>query len=223
VNIHLTSDQLPREKLLRDGPEVLSDVELLAIFLGTGTRGQSVLALAGQLIEQFGDLRGLLDADAERVTAVSGMGPAKYASLRASQELSVRYMQSAAKQRDVIIDPNMTRRYLCAKLRHQEREVFACLYLDNQHRLISYEELFYGTIDGASIHPREVVKRVLYHNAAAAIFAHNHPSGVAEPSSADKRITERLQSALMLIDVRVLDHMVVGDVEVVSFAERGLL
>jgi|TARA_B110000196_G_C20850581_1_gene522627 DNA repair protein RadC len=170
VNIHLTSDQLPREKLLRDGPEVLSDVELLAIFLGTGTRGQSVLALAGQLIEQFGDLRRLLDADAEGVPAVSGMGPAKYAALRASQELSIRCMQSAAKQRDVITDPNMTRRYLYAKLRHQEREVFSCLYLDNQHRLISYEELFYGTIDGASIHPREVVKRVFYHKCCSSDF-----------------------------------------------------
>jgi DNA repair protein RadC len=158
VNIHLTSDQLPREKLLRDGPEVLSDVELLAIFLGTGTRGQSVLALAGQLIEQFGDLRGLLDADAERVTAVSGMGPAKYASLRASQELSVRYMQSAAKQRDVIIDPNMTRRYLCAKLRHQEREVFACLYLDNQHRLISYENCSTGPLTVPAFIPERLSK-----------------------------------------------------------------
>jgi len=223
VNIHLTNEELPRETLFRDGPEVLSDAELLAIFLGTGTRGQSVLALAGQLLKQFGDQRGLLVADAKRVRALRGMGPAKYASLKASQELSIRYMQSAAKRGNVITDPNMTRRYLCAKLRHQEREVFACLYLDNQHRLISYEELFLGTIDSASIHPREVVKRVLFHNAAATIFAHNHPSGVAEPSSADKRITERLQSALMLIDVRVLDHMVVGDVEVVSFAERGLL
>jgi DNA repair protein RadC len=223
VNIHLTADELPREKLMRDGPEVLSDVELLAIFLGTGTAGQSVLMLAGQLLKQFGDLRGLLEADAERITAVPGMGPEKYASLIASQELSVRCVQSAAKRRDVLTDLTMSRRYRCAKLRHQEREVFACLYLDNQHRLISYEELFFGTIDSVSIHPGEVVKMVLFHNAAAMIFAHNHPSGVAESSSADKRITERLQSALMLIDVRVLDYMIVGDVEVVSFAERGWL
>jgi DNA repair protein RadC len=165
----------------------------------------------------------LLEADAETLTGARGMGPAKFAQLRAALELTQRYLQAGFERGDAISDPAVTRQYLKGKLRGYGREVFACMYLDNQHRLISYEELFFGTIDGASVHPREVVKRVLKHNAAAVIFAHNHPSGVAEPSQADRRITDRLKSALLLVDVRVLDHMIVGDQEVLSFAERGLL
>lgn len=213
----------PREKLLQLGPGALSDPELVAIFLRTGVRGRPVMALARELLVQFDGVRGLLEASAVEVIAAPGMGVAKYAQLRAALELSERYLQCGFERGEAITDPTLTRRYLMGKLRHYSREVFACMYLDNQHRLIQYEELFFGTIDGASVHPREVVKRALDHNAAAVIFAHNHPSGLAEPSQADQRITDRLKSALLLVDVRVLDHMVVGDQEVVSFAERGFL
>ncbi len=213
----------PREKLMRHGPSALDDAELLAIFIRTGTPRRSALGIARDLLARFGDLRGVLTSEPSQVIAVSGIGMAKYTQLRACLELSVRYFECGCRRGDVISDPGMTRLYLKSRLRDYEREVFAVLLLDNQHRLIAYEELFYGTIDGASVHPREVVKRVLAVNAAAVIFAHNHPSGVAEPSQADRRITERLKSALLLVDVRVLDHMVVGDEDVVSFAERGLL
>ncbi len=213
----------PREKLLQLGARTLSDAELVAIFLRTGSRGRSVMTLAGELLARFDGVRGLLEASDKDVIAAPGMGLAKFAQLRAALELSERYLQCGFERGDAITDPGMTRRYLMGKLRRYPREVFACMYLDNQHRLIKYEELFFGTIDGASVHPREVVKRALEHNAAAVIFAHNHPSGLAEPSQADQRITDRLKSALLLVDVRVLDHMVVGDREVVSFAERGYL
>lgn len=213
----------PQEKLLATGPGQLSDAELLAIFLRTGMKGKPVMALAQELLEQFDGIRGLLEADQDQLTLIQGVGLAKYVLLKAALELSERYLQSGLERGDAISDPGSTRAYLTGKLRGYSREVFACMFLDNQHRLIRYEELFFGTIDGASVHPREVVKRVLEYNAAAVIFAHNHPSGVAEPSQADRRITERLKSALLLIDVRVLDHMIVGDHEVLSFAERGFL
>lgn len=221
--IEWPTEERPREKLIRLGPDALSDTELLAIFLGTGVRGESVMALAGGLLREYGNVRGLLDADADQLLCARGIGKARYARLRAALELSQRYLQASFERGDAISDPGITRQYLTARLRGYGREVFAVMFLDNQHRLIRYEELFFGTIDGASVHPREVVKQVLKHNAAAVIFAHNHPSGVAEPSQADRRITERLKSALMLVDVRVLDHMIVGDGEVLSFAERGLL
>lgn len=213
----------PREKLLVLGASALSDAELVSIFLGTGCKGKTVLEVARDLLVQFGGLRGLLEAEAELLTTAQGVGPARYARLQAALELSGRYLQSGFERGDFISDPGSTRQYLKGKLRGYGQEVFACMYLDNQHRLIRYEELFFGTIDGASVHPREVVKRVLKYNAAAVIFAHNHPSGLAEPSQADRRITDRLKSALLLVDVRVLDHMIVGDDEVLSFAERGLL
>lgn len=216
-------DERPREKLLQQGAAALSDAELLAIFIRTGTRDRPALRIARELLARFGDLRGLLEATPAAATAVPGIGPAKFAPLLAALELASRYLECRCRRGDVIGDPGSTRDYLKGKLRHQQREIFAVMLLDNQHRLITYEELFFGTIDGASVHPREVVKQVLIHNAAAVIFAHNHPSGVAEPSQADRRITERLKAALLLIDVRVLDHMVVGDSEVVSFAERGLI
>jgi len=213
----------PREKLLARGPAALSDAELLAIFLGTGTRDIPVMQLAGELLQKFRGVRGLLEADQAQLVSAKGMGVAKSAQLRAALELTERYLQAGFDRGDPLTDPVTTGRFLKSKLRGYTREVFACLYLDNQHRLIRYEELFFGTIDGASVHPREVVKRVLFHNAAAVIFAHNHPSGVAEPSQADKRITDRLKSALLLVDVRVLDHLIVGDEQVTSFAKRGLL
>tara|TARA_R110002072_G_scaffold1369_9_gene11394 strand:+ start:2612 stop:3313 length:702 start_codon:yes stop_codon:yes gene_type:complete len=213
----------PREKLLARGASSLTDAELVAIFLRTGTSKQSVLLLANNLIQQLGGLRGLLEADYQTLTQCHGIGLAKFVQLQAALELGERFLFARLERGDGLLDPATTRRFLKSKLRDYDREVFACLFLDNQHRVISYEELFFGTIDGASVHPREVVKRVLHHNAAAVIFAHNHPSGVAEPSQADQRITDRLKSALMLVDVRVLDHMIVGDSEVMSFAETGLI
>ena len=212
-----------REKLLKHGSKALTDQEILAIFLRTGTRKKGVMALSRELIETFGGLRGLLQADQAEILTVNGIGEATYVQLKAALEMTERYIETGLQRGDALSDPIMTRRHLKSKLRNYDREVFACLYLDNQHRLIRYQELFFGTIDGASVHPREVVKSVLVENAAAVIFAHNHPSGIAEPSQADERITRHLKSALALIGVRVLDHMIVGDKEVVSFAERGLL
>ena len=214
---------MPREKLFQYGPRALSDEELVAIFLGVGTRKMSVLELAGELLKHFNGLRGLMQASRIDLERVHGVGAARYAQLATALEMSTRYLQHGMERGETISDPGVTRRFLLSKLRPYTREVFACLFLDNQHRLIAYEEMFFGTIDGASVHPREVLRRALELNAAAVVFAHNHPSGVAEPSQADKRITERLSSALTLVDIRVLDHMVVGDTEVVSFAERGLL
>ena len=217
------AQERPREKLLARGVGALSDAELLAVFLSTGTRGRPVLELARDLLQEFGGVRGLMEADPATLMAAPGLGLAKAAQLRPAVALTERCLQASFERGDPMTDPTATGRFLKSKLRGYAREVFACLYLDNQHRLIRYEELFFGTIDGASVHPREVVKRVLFHNAAAVIFAHNHPSGIAEPSQADQRITDRLKSALLLVDVRVLDHMIVGDQQVMSFAARGLL
>lgn len=211
----------PREKLLSGGPQILSDAELLAIFLRCGSRGQSAVELARNLIGEFAGLRQLLLADRKRLCAVKGLGPAKYAQLQAVLELARRHLGEALQRGETLKNPTETKRYLNARLRDYAHEVFACLFLDTRHRLISYEELFRGTIDGASVHPREVVRRALEHNAAAVVLAHNHPSGLAEPSDADRRITRRLQDALNLVDIRVLDHMVIGDQVTVSFAERG--
>ncbi len=213
----------PREKLLRIGAQALTDAELLSIFLRTGTPRRSVLQVAQAMLTRFGSFHSLLAARQEEITAVSGVGPAKYAELRAALELAERCLRSGFDRGEAITDPLITGRFLRNRLGRYEREVFACLFLDNQHRLIEYEEMFFGTIDGASVHPREVVKRALENNAAAVIFAHNHPSGVAEPSQADQRITDRLRSALALVDIRVLDHMIIGESDVLSFAERGLL
>lgn len=213
----------PREKLLQRGPQALSDAELLAILLRTGTRGKSAVDLGRELLAEFGDLRGLFAADQGRLCKAPGLGPAKYAELQAVLEMARRHLGESLQRGTPLSDPAATRRYLIAKLRDRPHEVFCCLYLDNRHRVIAFEELFRGTLDGASVHPREVVRRLLVHNAAAVIFAHNHPSGVAEPSDADRRLTQRLKDALALVDVRVLDHFVVGDGETASFAERGLL
>jgi len=213
----------PREKLLSLGASALSDAELLAIFLRIGCAGKSAVDLARELLTQYGGLRPLLEASQAEFCRGLGLGSAKYAQLQAVLEMARRHLAATLKAGDILSSPAQVRQYLSAQLRHQPREVFAVLFLDNQHRLIAYDELFFGTIDGASVYPREVVKKALARNAAAVILAHNHPSGVAEPSQADQRITERLQAALNLVDVRVLDHMVVGDEEVVSFAERGLI
>jgi len=216
------ADERPREKLLLRGPGALTDAELLAIFLRTGVAGKTAVDLARELLEIYGGLRDLLSADRKSFCAGAGLGQAKYALLQAVLEMGRRHLYEIVERGDVLTSPEATRGYLISRLRDIPYEVFACLFLDNKHRVIAYEELFRGTIDGASVHPREVVKRALHHNAAAVILAHNHPSGVAEPSQADERITQRLKDALALVDIRVLDHMVVGD-EVVSFAERGLI
>ena len=213
----------PRERLLTNGPESLSDAELLAIFLRVGRPGCSAVEMARELLGQFGSLRGLLNADFDRFTARPGLGPAKYVQLKAVMEMARRNLLASLGERPALSDPAQAKRYFTSWLRDRQREVFAALFLDNRHRVLRCEALSVGTIDGASVYPREVVRRCLELGAAAVVFAHNHPSGVAEPSDADRRITRRLRDALGLIDVRVLDHLVVGDGEVVSFAERGLL
>lgn len=216
------AQERPREKLLARGAETLTDAELLAIFLRTGVAGKTAVDLARELLVTFGGLRTLLKADKKAFCAGNGLGEAKYAQLQAVLEMGRRHLKESLHRGDILSCPEATRRFLAAHLRDNSAEVFACLFLDNRHRVIEYEELFQGTIDGASVHPREVVKRALYYNAAAVILAHNHPSGIAEPSQADERITQRLKDALALVDIRVLDHIIIGD-EVVSFAERGLL
>ncbi|MFT5691075.1 MAG: DNA repair protein RadC [Oceanicoccus sp.] len=213
----------PREKLIKLGASSLSNAELLAIFLRTGTPGMTAVDLSRQLLSQFGGLRALLSADQGEFCKGYGLGLAKFAQLQAVLEIGRRHLQEGMERGDSLTSADMTRQYLTAKLRDQQQEQFACLFLDSQHRVINFEILFYGTIDSASVYPREVVKRCLQLNAAAVILAHNHPSGVAEPSQADERITARLIAALALVDIRVLDHFIVGDGQLVSFAERGLL
>ena len=213
----------PREKLLARGAQALSDAELVAIFVGSGTAGRTALDLAREVLAHFGDLRATLDAGQRQFCRLPGVGDACYAQLQAAQELSRRYLECRLRRGAALESPADTRRFLSARLRRHEHEVFACLFLDNRHRLICFEELFRGTVNGASVHPREIAKRALHHNAAAVIIAHNHPSGVAEPSQADRAITGRIRDAMALIDVRVMDHLVVGDGEIVSFAERGWL
>ena len=213
----------PREKLLDKGPEALSDAELLAIFLRTGIKGKTAVDLSRDLLNQFGSLRALLSTSLDDFCSAPGLGPAKYTQLQATLEMGRRHLQEQIKNHDCLTSPKHTRDYLKSKLTGRPYEVFCCLYLDNQHRVLKFEELFRGTIDGASVYPREVVKNTLDNRAAAVIFAHNHPSGITEPSLADKQITKRLIEALALIDVRVLDHIIIGNGEVTSFAEQGLL
>lgn len=213
----------PREKLIANGARALSDAELLAIFLRTGTPGQTAVELACALLMEFGGLRQLFQASQQQLCAAHGLGPAKFAQLQAVLELARRHLGEHLQRGDLLLNPETTRRYLITTLGDLPHEVFCCLFLDTRHRLICYEELFQGTIDGASVHPREVVRRALHHNAAALILAHNHPSGSAEPSDADQRITRRLKDALHLVDIRVLDHLVIGDRTAMSFAERGWL
>lgn len=215
-------DERPREKLLIKGAEALSDAELLAIFLRTGCKGYTAVDLARQLLDNFGGLKPMLRASQTDFCQHKGLGDAKYAQLQAVLEMAKRHLLEQLSRGDALCSPAQTRQYLSAQLASFPHEVFACLFLDNRNRVISFEKMFYGTIDGASVYPREVVSMALKQNAAAVIFAHNHPSGVAEPSQADQQITQRLKDALALVDIRVLDHFVVGD-EVVSFAERGLL
>ncbi|MDD1605294.1 MAG: DNA repair protein RadC [Methylococcaceae bacterium] len=217
------AEDRPREKLLQRGSAALTDAELLAIFLRTGVKGKSAVDLARDLLADFGSLKSLLDADHQRFCQAHGLGDAKYAQLQAVLEMAKRHFKEILQRGNALTSPDITRAYLSAQLRGYSYEVFACLFLDNQHRVIQLDELFRGTIDGASVYPREVVRKALHHNAAAVIFAHNHPSGIAEPSTADKHITEKLKQALALFDIRVLDHFIIGDGDPYSFAEHGLL
>ncbi|HKK16031.1 MAG TPA: DNA repair protein RadC [Gammaproteobacteria bacterium] len=213
----------PREKLLKRGPVALSDAELLAIFLRTGTSGKTAVDLSRELLAGFGSLRALVECRVTEFCRGKGLGPSKYVQIQAAIELGKRYLESGLQETDVLTSPQSTREYLLAQLRAYPHEVFACLFLNNRHHIISFDKMFNGTIDGASVYPREVVKQALGHNAAAVIFAHNHPSGVAEPSSADISLTRRLKTALELVDIRVLDHFVIAANQAVSLAERGLI
>jgi DNA repair protein RadC len=213
----------PREKLLEQGSGSLTDSELLAVLLRTGARGRSAVDVARGLLTQFGSLRALLSAERGLAFAAPGLGPARYATLQAALELTRRHYQELMTRGSALCNPRLTREYVHMRLRDLPYEVFCCLYLDSRHRVLAFEELFRGTIDGASVHPREVVRQALARNAAAVILVHNHPSGLAEPSQADELITRRLRDALALVDIRVVDHLVVGDAVCESFAERGLL
>ena len=244
-------NERPREKLLANGVHSLSDAELLAVLLGgSGRRGLDAVAMARELLSRHQSLRGLLSAQRNhRLPAAStpgtadiagmpstagivgtvgtvrnvGLGPAGYCRLQAAVELARRHYAEAMRAGPPLDSPQATRDFLIRRLRDTPHELFCCLHLDNRHRLIAFDELFRGTIDGASVHPREVVKQALARNAAAVILAHNHPSGVAEPSQADELVTRRLREALQLVDIRVLDHMIVADNGCLSFAESGLL
>jgi DNA repair protein RadC len=213
----------PREKLLERGPQALSDAELVALLLGSGTKGRSAVDLARSLLAEFGSLREMLAADRQRWEGQVGIGPARYAALMASIEIARRHLKEPLRTTSALTAPDPTRRFLLAQLRDRPYEVFCCLFLDNRHRLLAFEEIFRGTIDGASVHPREVVRQTLLHNAASVIVAHNHPSGSIEPSEADEGVTRRLRQALALVDVRLLDHLIVGDGKCFSFSEHGLL
>ncbi len=216
------AEERPREKLLARGPQALSDAELLAVFFGTGLPGRNAIDLGRELLARLGGLRGLLSLTGSELVRESGLGPARAARLVAALELATRHLATRLDRPGAIAHPRHAGEYFRARLRDRTREVFACLFVDTRHRPIAMEELFHGTLDSSEVHPREVVKRALEHNAAAVVFAHNHPSGVAEPSAADRTLTHALREALTLVGVRVLDHFVIGD-EVTSFAERGWL
>lgn len=217
------ASERPREKLIEMGADALSDAELLAIFLRVGVVGKSAVDLARDLLSQFGSLNGIFAATEHELSQVHGIGTSKYVQLQAIFEMSRRALNEQLQARDVFQSPQQVRNYLVLKLGALTREVFMVLFLDAQNRLHAAEELFNGTLTQTSVYPREVVKRAIHHNAASVIFAHNHPSGVAQQSAADELITQQLKQALALIDVRVLDHFIVAGNQTLSFAERGLL
>ena len=219
----LPADALPREKLLARGPGALADAELLALLLRTGLPELNVLQLADKLLAEFNGLPGLLRAQPRQLALVKGLGPAKQAEIGAVMEIARRTLAVELARSPVFDAPAKVKDYLSLRLTGLEHEVFAVLFLDSQHRLLCMEELFRGTLTQTSVYPREVVKRALQLNAGALILAHNHPSGLAEPSRADEFLTQRLKNALQLVDVAVLDHLVIGAGQTVSFAERGLL
>ena len=215
------STERPREKLLTRGARALSDAELLAVFLGSGLRGQDAVSTARRLLSEHGPLRRLLELPADALTTLPGVGPARASLLSAALELCGRYLAAGLDRGEALTDPPAAGRYFAQRLRGQPVEVFAALFLDTRHRALAFEELFRGTIDGAEVHPREVVRRALAHNAAAVIVGHNHPSGNPEPSAADRAVTAQLKQSLALVDVRLLDHFVIGDGPPASMAARG--
>lgn len=217
------SVERPREKLLNQGAASLSDAELLAIFLRTGVQGCNVVDLARQLLTSFGSISEIYKASETDFCKRRGLGTAKYAQLQACLEMSKRHLVEQLKQGHTLTSSQATKNYLISELRNETREVFAVLFLNNQHQVIKFERLFYGTIDSAAVYPRIVVEHALKYQAAAVILSHNHPSGIAESSTADKHITQRLEKALDLIDVRVLDHMIIAGHQCYSFAEHGEL
>jgi DNA repair protein RadC len=226
VHMHIRDwpeDERPREKLLARGAPALSDAELLAIFIGCGPRGQSAVDLGRQLLSECGGLRGLLDRPSGDLSKLRGLGPARACALVAALELGTRHLGQQLQRGEALADPDQAGAYFARKLRPLPHEVFACLFLDTRHRVLAYEELFRGTLDGSEVHPREVARRCLAHNAAAVIFGHNHPSGNPEASAADRAVTARLKQALALVEVRVLDHFIVGDGDPTSMARRGWL
>lgn len=216
-------NERPRERLIKHQASSLTDSELLAILLRHGRQGQSAVDLARLLLTNLGGVRGLFSADLATFCSVPGLGTAKYCQLQAAAELGKRHIGESLQNRQAITQSKDAEHFIIARMRDYQQEVFAALFLDNKHRVIQFETLFFGTIHNASIYPREVVKRALHHNAAAMIVAHNHPSGHAEPSQSDKEMTIWLKKALSLIEVTLLDHWVVGDNQAVSFAERGIL
>ncbi len=217
------ADERPREKLMQKGVQYLSDAELLAIFLRVGVTGKTAVDLARDLLTQFGSLSNIFNASVKEINAVHGMGDSKYCQLQAIFEMSRRALAEQIKHQNALSSPEKVSDYLRLKLIRQEREIFVVLFLDAQNRVQAQETLFEGTLTQTSVYPREVVKRALHHNAASVIFAHNHPSGIAEQSRADELITQALKKALDLVDIRVLDHFIVAGHQTMSFAERGLL
>ena len=218
---HWPKDQRPREKLLLKGAGALTDAELLAIFLRTGLPGLSAIGLANQLLDRFGGIGPLLKADQNSFSSAKGLGPAKYCQLQATLELIQRYLKEQLNNGSVFTSPKQVEDYLSVQMRDYQREVFSVLLLDSKQQLLSYHELFQGSVNETSVHPREVVKLALGKNAAAVIVAHNHPSGVAEPSLSDIAINHKLRSALGLIDIPLLDHFIIGRGETTSLAEQG--
>ena len=217
------STERPREKLLLQGPAALSAAELLAIFLRTGMRGKTALDLARELLQTFGSLRKLLTCSEKEFCAIPGLGPVKYVQMQAVLEMGQRFLHEDLQQKPVLSGQTSTRAYLTAKLRHLPHEIFFCLFLNTQNQLLASESLAQGSLQSSRVYPREVVQRCLHHNASAVIFAHNHPSGQCMPSQADIELTRALQEALDLMDITVHDHLVIGDGEIFSFAERGWL
>ena len=216
-------EERPRERLLARGAEALSDAELIAIFLRTGVKGRSALDIARELLARFGSVSALFAADVSALSGTAGLGSAKCAQLVAVMEVARRALKETMSRGNALSSPRVVRDFLRLKLQNRPHEVFIAVFLDAQNRVLAVEELFRGTLTQTSVYPREVVKRALYHNAAALIFAHNHPSGVAEPSRSDETLTQALKQALALVDVKVLDHFVIGGGAAMSFAERGLL
>lgn len=217
------ADERPREKLLLNGVESLSDAELLAIFLRVGVVGKSAVDLARDLLKVFGSLNGIFSASEKDLSSIHGIGTSKYVQLQAIFEMSRRALSEQLRERDVLSSPQQVRDFLNLKLNGLSHEVFMVLFLDTQNRLIVAEQMFDGTLNQTSVYPREIVRRAMQHNAASVILAHNHPTGIAQQSAADEALTKQLQAALALVDVRVLDHFVVAEQQILSFKERGLI